>query len=483
MSVGGTAEKWPACVVVAVAHAAAAAETETFWPAWHRAAGLRTSKRSADEWGSAFLAALAALGLPAAGTTADDAVLAHAHAAGGEEDQGEAAVLRLEPFGGGVLHVDAASGHARPALPEEITETRGRLLAFDADGTLADRELPAEAVWVIYPATAELRSDIQPRTLVTSTLPLAWRGWRLVQLDLRGASWFAVHDGERRVVRGRTKPVLRTGLPILGIATTAGRPVVASPPEVLLPPGQDKWRIEARRAESGAVLASVTTTGDAWRPDALWRNVPRPLLGELAVTVTPGLRRTVAIAEGLTVTSYPAPRLTSTAGLEPAEAVISVPPGMTASPSAVAYSEESVTREITCVAGPVAARLAVTPPHIRLRVDPEPGSGGTATPWHHAGPLRLTSDDLWRSGALRIDLPGVAAPPPVTIIVRNHGDTAEKPVQILDPTRDGRYPLRRILDTVTAHDDVELTIAIAGVPVTIATVTGVSPGNDPWAVN
>ena len=502
LSVGGAVERWPACVIVALAHVVAAAGTGSIWQTWHRAAGLRATKRSVGEWARAFLAALDALGLPSAGSTADDAVLAHAvtsgredrsEAAGHGQAAGQAAGLRLHPFGGGVLRLDAASGQTRAALPEEVAGTR--LLAFYTDGEPVGQELPAEAVWVLYPATAELRSDIQPRILVASTLPLSWRGWRLVQLDLRGASWLAVGDtgapdtgsrgpgdGERRVVRGRTKPVLRTGPPIPGVTTVSGNPVFASPPQVLLPPGQDRWRVEARRAESAAVLASVTATGDAWYPDALWRNAPRPLLGELAITVTPGLRRVVVLAEGLGVTPYPLPRLTSAGGLEPAEAVISAPPGMTASPAAVAYGEDAVTREITCVAGTVTARLAVTPPHIRLRVDPEPGSGGAATPWHHAGPLRLTSDDLWRGGALRIDLPGVAVPPPVTVTARNSDGTAEEPVQVLDPTRDGRYPLRRLLDTVSVHGHVGLAIAIGAAPVTIATISGASQGNDPWAM-
>jgi hypothetical protein len=155
---------------------------------------------------------------------------------------------------------------------------------------------------------------------------------------------------------------------------------------------------------------------------------------------------------------------------------------MTASPAAVAYGEEAVTKEITCVAGAVTARIAVTPPHIRLRIDPEPGSGGAATPWHHAGPLRLTSDDLWRGGALRIDLPGVAVRPPVTVTAGNGGETAGEPVQVLDPTRDGRYPLRRLLDTVAIHGHVGLTIAVGAAPVTIATVSGASHGNDLWAM-
>jgi hypothetical protein len=280
------------------------------------------------------------------------------------------------------------------------------------------------------------------------------------------------------------------------VTTTAGRPVFAGPPEVLLPPGHDRWRVEVREARTGAVLASVAASGDGWRPDVLWRNVPRPLLGELTIvvtpgtvtpgTVTPGLRRSVVLAEGLGVTAHPVPRLTRPHGLEPAEAVISAAPGMTVSPPAVQYGEETVTRAVTCVAGPVVVPLAITPPHIRLRIEPEPGSGGTATGWHHAGPLRLTGDDLRRGGALRIDLPGVAVPPPVTVTARRSTETgtaanAGKPVQVLDPTRDGRYPLRRILDTVTVHGRAELTIQVAAAPVTIAVVSGTSRVNDPWA--
>jgi hypothetical protein len=527
---GGAAERWPACVIVALAGVAAAAGTESFWPAWHRAAGLRQSRRSAGEWGSAFLAALRTLGLPAAGSTADEAVLAHATAPsrgsqGENPDEGErgnvagkegqTVGLRLDPFGGGVLRVDTASGQARPTLPEEVALPEDvvghgdRLLVFDTDGALAGPVLPAEAVWVVCPVTAELRSDVPLRTVMTSTLPLAWRDWRLVQLDLREASWLALRDiqanvgtearaeGERRVVRGRTKPVLRTGPPVPGVTTTVGKPVFAAPPEVLLPPGRDQWRVEVRRARSGAVLASVTAAGDAWRPDALWRNVPRPLLGELTIivttgivttgivttgTVTTGLRRSVVLAEGLGVISYPVPRLTSAHGLEPAEAVISAPPGMTVSPAAVEYPEDAVTRQITCVAGPVVVPLTVTPPHIRLRVEPEPGSGGTATSWHHVGPLRLTSADLWRGGALRIDLPGIAVPPPVTVTAASTAETGKEPVQVLDPTRDGRYPLRRILDTVAVRGHAELTITIAASPVTIATVSGTSEVNDPWSM-
>ncbi|MGH3293908.1 MAG: hypothetical protein ACRDP7_19080, partial [Trebonia sp.] len=366
--------------------------------------------------------------------------------------------------------------------------------------------LPADIVWALYPPERDLRSDVPPRVIVTGRPPLTWHGWHQVQLDLRGASWLGLDAGRRRTVRGRTTPVLRTGVPITGV-TAGGRPVYAAPPGVLLPPGPGRWRVEARRTGSGAVLASVTAPGDAWQPDALWRRAPRPLLGELTITATaisppaqpdalaqpgplakpgaPGLRRTIVVAEALTITSHPAQRLTTQRGLEPAEAVIGTPPGMTVSPSALPFPEETATREITCVAGPAVQRLAVTPPHVRLRIDPEPGSGAAPTPWHYAGPLRLTPDDLRRGGALRLDLPGVAVPPPIAVTARDAGQPARQaraPVQVLEPTRPGLYPLRRILDTVTANGDVELVITIGTRTVTIATVTGPAPAADAWAL-
>ena len=89
---------------------------------------------------------------------------------------------------------------------------------------------------------------------------------------------------------------------------------------------------------------------------------------------------------------------------------------------------------------------------------------------------------LWRGGALRIDLPGVAVPPPVTVTAASIAETGKEPVQVLGPTRDGRYPLRRILDTVTVRGHAELTITIAAAPVTIATVSGPSQVNDSWAM-
>jgi hypothetical protein len=205
------------------------------------------------------------------------------------------------------------------------------------------------------------------------------------------------------------------------------------------------------------------------------------VLGTVTVTVAPADRsagtrlcRTVTVAEGLGVAYSPASRLTGERGLEPAEAVLTAPPGMTVVPQAGLVPAESVTIKVTCVAGPVVLPLRVTPPHLRMRIEPEPGSGGKPTAWHHLGPLDISGSDLRRGGALRLDLPGLAWNPPLEVITR------EQTVQVLQPTRQGRYPLRRMLDTVNSHREVSLRITVGGRTAIIAHAAGTADHADPW---
>jgi hypothetical protein len=500
----GTARTWPACVVVALAQVAGGDRDGSFWPGWHRAAGLRATRRSAEQWGQAFLGALAELGIAPEGAgpaTARDAILAQAapHGPAPAADETEGPRPRLEPFGRGVLLA------GRPALPEEVADPGDPLLAFGTDGEPAGAELPAEPVWVLHPAAAELRCDVPPRVMVTSRLPLTWRGWRLVQLDLRGVRWLELagpdeldgpdgrdgppgpggrrgRRGPRRPVRGRTGPRLVAGPPVPGVTAPAGDPVSAAPPAVLLPPGPGRWRVEVRSAGTGAVLAGLTAAGDGWRPRRLWQQVSRPVLGELIVTVTaadgaagPGLRRTLTVAEGLAAAYFPAPRLIAEAGLEPAEAALSAPPEMTVSPQAAPVPAGVTAVEVTCVAGQARQRLRVTPPHARVRIDPEPGSKGTPTRWHHAGPLRLRAAELWHGGALALDLPGIDRAPPVEVV-----GPGGRVVQVLEPTRRGRYPLRRMADTVTACGGAALRVTVGGRTATIARISAAGGATDPW---
>jgi len=495
----GLSRRWPACIVVAVAQVTARHDQNgKVWPAWHRATGSRATRRSGTDWATAFLASLAALGVPAAEGDPAQTVLAHAAAAAPPLPGADGPSLRLDPFGRGVLTRDLDSGGAlddgaswTAIAPDEVPEAAGPLLAFDADGEPIAAALPPEAVWLVYPEHQALRADTGPRIMVQSTLPLTWNGWRLVQVDLSGLSWLelapAGGDGtRRRPVRGRLKPRLMTGAAVPGVRTTDGLAVFGVLPAVRLPAGEARWRVEVRRSGRGLVLAAAEASGEDWNPERLWDRVPRPVLGELVVTVTApgsapgteangtGLRRVVAVAEGLDVTYSPALRLTSEQGLDAAEAVLSPAPGMTASPCAVMIPAGVTGIEVACVAGPVVLPLHLTPPHCRMRIEPEPGSGDPPAAWHSLGPLPLEAADLIRGGALRLDLPGTAGDPPVDVVA------ASGVVQVLEPTRRGGYPLRRMLDTVSAHGGAELRVTVGGRTAVIARVSSPVPAADPW---
>jgi len=404
---------------------------------------------------------------------------------------------RLDPFGRGVLAHGTGSdagrgrddaGWGTAMSPDEITDPTDPLLAFDADGAPIVAVLPPEAVWLVYPRGRALRADTAPRVLVESRLPLTWNGWRLVQVDLSEVAWLELEPaGEdaprRRPVRGRSKPRLVTGAPVPGIHTTDGLAVLGTLPAVRLPAGEVRWRVEVRRPGPGPALGAVEASGDRWDPERLWDRVPRPVLGELVVTATAagaaprpatGLRRVVAVAEGLGVSYSPALRLTAPEGLEAAEAVLWPAPGMTASPCAAAVPAEVTGIEVACVAGPVVLPLRVTPPHCRIRIEPEPGNRDAPTAWHSLGPLPLETADLIRGGALRLDLPGAAGDPPIDVVA------AGGIVQVLEPSKRGVYPLRRMLDTVRAHGGAELRITVGARTAVIARIRARAPATDPW---
>jgi hypothetical protein len=402
---------------------------------------------------------------------------------------------RLDPFGRGVLAHDAGpdtdrdqdnDGSWTAMSPDEVTDPADPLLAFDADGEPVVAMLPPDVVWLVYPDDRALRADSALRVLVESKLPLTWNGWRLVELDLAGAAWLELEpvggDAPRRhPVRGRSRPWLVTGAPVPGVRTAGGLPVFRALPVVRLPPGEVRWQIKVRRSGSGEVLSAVEVSGDRWDPARLWDRVPRPVLGELIVSVTArddpratGLRRAVGMAEGLEAGYFPAFRLTVEEGLEPAEVVLSAASGMTASPLAAMIQAEATSIEVACVAGAVVLPLRVTPPHCRIRIEPEPGGTGARTSWHSLGPLSLETADLVRGGALRLDLPAAAGHPPIDVV------TAGETVQVLEPSKQGRYPLRRLLDTVSAHNGAELRIAVGARTAIIARISASGPAGDPW---
>lgn len=388
---------------------------------------------------------------------------------------------RLDPYGLGVVLADEEWS----ATPEDVVDAADPLLLFDEEGAALSGALPPDAVWALHPENRQLCADVPPRVLVAGGTPLAWQGWRLVLIALDRVSWLALDGAEarRRRVRGRSRPRLVTGPALPGVTTPAGLPVHAELPALRLPSGEGRWRVEARRVVGGPVLARVESLADDWEPERLWAAVPRPVVGELVVSATPlddgpfvrsGLRRTVAVAEGLAVRYSPEIRLTHAEGIEPAEAVLPPVAGLTVAPGAVAFGASTERAEVRCVAGSVVQPLVLTPPRCRTRVEPESGAGPAAPAWHALGPLRLDLADVRSAGALRLELPGIGYHPPLEVVAGN------EVVQRLEPSRQGRYPLRRLLDTVAAHGGAELCVTVAGRTTTVVRLAAPAPGVDPW---
>ena len=52
--------------------------------------------------------------------------------------------------------------------------------------------------------------------------------------------------------------------------------------------------------------------------------------------------------------------------------------------------------------------------------------------------------------------------------------------QVLTASKQGRYPLRRILDTVSVHGDAELRITVGARTAVIARISASTLADDPW---
>lgn len=163
------AHQWPACLVVGLAQVAAASyRNGRFWPGWHRAAGLRATRRSADQWGQAFVEALTLLGITAPGT-GWEAVLVHAAV----PDACLPEFLRLVAAGfvAGGGGADADLPGTDPAVAVLLRSGGSAVTSFVEHCRSTLRLLTAPA----GRRTATGRPAISPCHSGSSTLPRSWR--------------------------------------------------------------------------------------------------------------------------------------------------------------------------------------------------------------------------------------------------------------------------------------------------------------------
>lgn len=395
------------------------------------------------------------------------------HARGGREVLTGGSALVIEPFGRGPL-LAGADGSAVPVAPDDLTSG---LFVFEEDGAVVPEGAPLPGtVWLLYPAGAPPETGGVGRIVTQGPLPVRWAGWTLVEQDLSDAVWLRGGDpgAVRRVVGGRDRPALVTGVPVEGLCHPTGRPVFGEPPALRLPAGDDGWSVEVRDRDGG-ILARERIRGvrdTAMETSAFWTAVPRPLLGEYSIRVGgrsgSGLIRSVVMAEGFVVACFPDVRLLCPEGLEPAEAVCHTVSGMTAVPMALALGGTCANLPVEAVTRHRREPFLVQPPRMRVRVE------GLAYDVEAVRPLRLDLAGLARAGRLFVELPGAARPPDLDVVAGG------RVVQTVRPHRDGGYNLRRVLDTAASYSDTVLRLAYEGRTATVALMVDTAPSRDPW---
>lgn len=351
------------------------------------------------------------------------------------------------------------------------------MLVFAEDGRLlpAGLPLPPDTVWVVHPDTTELEPDGPLQIIVEGELPLGWAGWRLRQVALTEARALGLADvpGNKRPVRGHTRPRILVKDRVPGVTTPYGSPVHAAPPEIWLPGQagvQTDWLVEVRRSDNGETVVSrrfeisaSTTVTD------LWEELPRPLVGSFDITVrgplARGARRTVFLAEGLEVTYRPRHRLFGATGLIPAQAELRSVRGGRVHPERLDFAHGELSRLVELCTDRQSEPLVVTPPHVQVLRE----RAGESTTWS-TGPLRLSTESFAEEpGVLLVRIPEAKALPSLQVVV---GGKAVQEVAPSGRAQEGvaRYELVRAADTVAEHRYADLALGVEDVFMPLAFV-------------
>jgi hypothetical protein len=361
----------------------------------------------------------------------------------------------------------------REDLAAELTviEQADPVLFFGDDGRRlsATVSLPRSLVWIMHPADRELEFAGQPERIAEPPVPFGWDGWRLRHVSLENVQAVGLHGGRSHAVEAQARPHLVLGEPVPGVATPFGSPVYPSPPRLRLPQvaGADiNWYAEIRRAGR-----SMPLVGRAVVPDDatdIWEGVPRPVLGAFEITVRGplgrGLRRTVFVAEGLSVDYQPKVRLLAAFGLAKGEAKVAAPHGAIAEPSTLRFGPDERGRLIEYRTPDESEPLVITPPHVAVLC---PGAG--VTTWT-TSLVWLVTEEFADAGRLLIRVPARDSTGQ-----GSRGDELElavlvrgQRVQSVPASGQGSpglagFDLARAADTVAAHCHAELAVDLGGV--------------------
>ena len=338
----------------------------------------------------------------------------------------------------------------------DVVQSSDPILFFSEDGRRlpAQLPLPPDHVWMLRPADRELAITGELQAITETPVPFGWEGWHLQLASLEKASSVSLAGGPRHVVQGHARPRLLLGEPLAGVTTPYGSPVYAEPPRLWLPdaPGSViSWHADIRSAAGGGAVVS-REIDQAGTVD-LWAGAPRPILGAFDITVRGplgrGMRRTVFIAEGVSVSYRPAVRALRMSGLEPGHAELRAPIGAAADPARLSFGPSDRARIAELRAGDETEPVVITPPHVDLLC-----AGAGATTWA-AAPIHAATEAVADLGRLLVRAPGILVKADLEVWA------GSQRVQVIPPSGQQvpgltGYELARAAETIAHHGRAEL---------------------------
>lgn len=340
-----------------------------------------------------------------------------------------------------------------------VFDSADPLLLFSSDGRLtASRSvLPRGVVFAMHPKDATVVDAVtreEIRAAGDAVVPSGWTGWRLYPLDLAShASIVLQRAGTEGVVRGVRSvgsPSFYLEEPIPGVHTPSGLGVYAHRPAVDLPPyvGDEPvaWRVRTRRVGDRRWLTDCewdsdteVTTLDPF--DGVEKGA---LLGQYEVIVSGELgsdqRRTLVMAEGLTVDHEVPFRRPVVGGLTPSICVIGSEFGVPIATDVLEFEASDREKDIRVGSAGHAYKLVVRPPHFEFRID----ESGTPAQWRSSS-LASSPSDFERHGVVAVRVPNVRS---VRFALRGHqGEVLQSENQERSPNNVFQVASRAFADT------------------------------------
>ena len=355
----------------------------------------------------------------------------------------------------------ALAGREHLQLPLSVVDDKDPLLAFGEDCELIGRGLPLPAgkIWFLFPGdSTSLNSSGSIQILSESPLPPRWSGFCLAQVDVSDATSISI-DGSTRTVRKFDTASIDGATPVRGVRTTSGLPILADLPHIAIPTAMANAAWDITLHDSAGSLISRRRVTAEEDPNALWDNVPRPLVGTYIVRVRGpwgrGASRTFTVVEGFSVSFTPGWRRFVTGGLQACVAYVDGADGVQISRSELHYDERKREHIIRVGAGSEFRSLVVTPPHMTVAYQ-----SGNTTVSPSVRPLSLIREDVQdHPGELILDI-GAAAEPTLHVIAN------KRPVQTVacHSARAGiyRFNLTEVTDTLRDFAQVSLALSSDG---------------------